>query len=141
MVKKSIVMILILLTFIVGISGCTTKSATNGTFGEKSVSINSILISNNTTAATYNDSDNGSEYYYIDGYLENNNSYDAFNVKVNATAYDVNGNVVATNDSAYLNPTTIPAKGVSEFYMDFPDPNNNIVRYDVKVVYATGTLS
>jgi uncharacterized membrane protein len=141
MVKKTIVMILILLTFIVGISGCTTKSATNGTFGEKSVSINSIFISNNTTADTYNDSDNGSEYYYIDGYLVNNNSNDAFHVKVNATAYDVNGTVVATNDSAYLNPTTIPAKGVSEFYMDFPDPNNNIVRYDVKVVYATGTFS
>jgi uncharacterized membrane protein len=140
MLKKSIVMILILLTFIVGISGCTTKTATNGTFGEKTVSINSILISNNTTADTYNDTDNGTEYYYIDGYLENKNSNDAFNVKVNATAYDANGNVVATNNSAYLNPPTIPAKGVSEFYVEFPDTNNNIVRYDVKIVDATGTL-
>jgi hypothetical protein len=140
MFKKSIVLILILLTVIVGISGCTTKTATNGTFGEKTVSINSILISNNTTADTYNDTNNGNEYYYINGYLVNNNSNDAFNVKVNATAYDANGNVVATNDSAYLNPPTIPAKGVSEFYVDFPDTNNNIVRYDVKVVYATGTL-
>ena len=41
---------------------------------------------------------------------------------------------------AYLNPATIPAKGVSEFYVDFPDPNNNIVRYDVKVVNATANL-
>jgi hypothetical protein len=140
MYKKYFMVIIILLTVIIAVSGCTTKSATNGTFGEKSVSINSMFISNNTTADTYNDSDNGSEYYYIDGYLVNNNSNDAFNVKVNATAYDANGNVVATNDTAYLNPITIPAKGVSEFYMDFPDPNNNIVRYDVKVVYATGTL-
>jgi hypothetical protein len=140
MLKKYFIVILILLTFIVGISGCTTKTTNNGTFGEKSISIDSIFISNNTTAGTYNNSDNGSEYYYIDGYLENNNSYDAFNVKVNATAYDANGTVVATNDSVYLNPTSIPGNGASEFYMDFPDSNNNIVRYDVKVVYATGTL-
>jgi hypothetical protein len=140
MLKKSIIVILLLLTVITAISGCTTKTATNGTFGEKTVSINSILISNNTTADTYNDTANGNEYYYIDGYLVNNNSNDAFNVRVNATAYDANGNVVATNNSAYLNPTTIPAKGVSRFYVDFPDTNNNIVRYDVKIVDATGTL-
>ena len=138
MFKQYFIVILILLTIIAGTSGCTTKTATNGTFGEKTVSINSILISNNTTADTY--TYNGTEYYYIDGYLVNNNSNDAFNVKINATAYDANGNVVATNNSAYLNPTTIPAKGVSEFYIYFPDTNNNIVRYDVKIVDATGTL-
>ena len=65
----STMMILILLIFIVGISGCTTKTATNGTFGEKSVSINSIFISNNSTSDNYNY--NGKEYYYIDGYLVN----------------------------------------------------------------------
>ena len=48
--------------------------------------------------------------------------------------------VIATNNSAYLDPTTIPANGVSEFYVEFPDTNNNIVRYDVKVVSASGTL-
>ena len=138
MFKQSIIVILIILTSIIAISGCTTKTATNGTFGEKVISIDSILISNNTTADTYNY--NGTEYYYIDGYLLNNNSNDAFKVKVNATAYDANGNVVATNDTAYLDPTTIPAKGVSEFYIDFPDTNNNIVRYDVKIVNATATL-
>ena len=37
-----IVIILILLTIIVGISGCTTKTATNGTFGEKTLSIDAI---------------------------------------------------------------------------------------------------
>ena len=140
MVKQSTTVILLSIIIIIAISGCTTKTATNGTFGQKSISIDSILISNNTTADIYNDTDNGIEYYYIYGYLVNNNSNDAFNVKINATAYDVNGNVVATNNSAYLNPTTIPAKGVSEFYVYFPDTNNNIVRYDVKIVDATGTL-
>ena len=102
------------------------------------ISINSIYISNNSTAGNY--TYNGTEYYYIEGYLVNNNSYEAFNVKVNAIAYDANGNVVATNDSAYLDPVSIPANGVSYFYVDFNDPNQKIVRYDVKVVNATGTL-
>ena len=138
MFKQSIIVILLLLTGIIAISGCTTKTATNGTFGEKTISLDSILISNNTTADTFNY--NGTEYYYIDGYLLNNNSNDAFQVKVNATAYDAKGNVIATNDSAYLNPTTIPAKGLSEFYVAFNDTNKKIVRYDVKVVDAKANL-
>lgn len=140
MIKQSIIVILLMFIGIMAISGCTTKTAPNGTFGEKTISINSIYLSNNTTSDIYNDTDNGIEYFYIDGYLVNNNSYDAFNVKIIATAYDANGNIVATNDSAYLNPSSIPGKGASEFYIDFPDNNNNIVRYDVKIVNATATL-
>lgn len=139
MMKRSILLILLLFTAIVTISGCTTKTATNGTFGEKEISLNSILISNNTTSDRYT-TDNGSVYYYIEGYVINNNKYDAFHVKINATAFDVNGNVVATNDSVYLNPNSIPGNGVSYFYFEFPDPNNSIVRYDVKLVDASGTL-
>ena len=138
MFKKYFIITLLILISIIAVSGCTTKTATNGTFGERSISLNSISISNNTTADSY--TDNGTEFYYIDGYLINNNSYDAFNVKIIATAYDANDNVVATNDSAYLNPSSIPAKGAIEFYVDFPESNNNIVRYDVKIVNATGTL-
>lgn len=139
MVKFKIFLI-ILFTLIIGISGCTTKTAANGTFGEKTVSIDSIYLSNNTTSDIYKDTKNNAQYYYIDGYLVNTNSNDAFNVKIIATAYDTNGNVVATNDSAYLSPSSIPAKGASEFYVDFPDNNNDIVRYDVKIVSASGTL-
>ena len=89
MLKKSIIIILLLLTAIISISGCTTKTATNGTFGEKSISIDSIYLSNNSTTGNY--TYNGTEYYYIDGYLVNNNPYDAFNIIVNSTAYDANG--------------------------------------------------
>ena len=138
MFKQSIIVILLVLTAIIGISGCTTKTASNGTFGEKVISIDSILISNNTTAGT--NIYNGTEYYYIDGYLLNNNSNDAFHVKVNTTVYDANGNVVATNDTAYLNPITIPSKGFSEFYVEFNDTNEKIVRYDVKVVDAKASF-
>lgn len=139
MYKKYIIIILFII--IVAISGCTTKTATNGTFGEKTVSISSIYLSNNTTSDLYNNTDTGLQYYYISGYLVNNNSYDALNVKIVSTAYDENGNVVATNDSAYLNPTSLPAKGVSEFYVDFPDNNSNIVKYEVKILSASGTYN
>ncbi len=138
MFRQSIIIILLLLTIVIAVSGCTTKTATNGTFGEKTISIDSIFISNNTTAATENK--NGTEYYYIQGYLENNNSNDSFNVKINATVYDAKGNVVATNNSAYLNPPTIPAKGISFLFIKFKDPNQTIVRYDVKVVNAEGIV-
>lgn len=133
-------LIILLFVFIVGISGCTIKTAPNGTFGEKTVSIDSIYLSNNTTSNTFIGTVTEIEYYYVHGYLINNNSNDAFNVNVIATAYDTNGNVIATNSSASLNPPSIPAKGVSEFYVDFPDPNNNIARYDIKIVNASGTL-
>lgn len=137
MVKYKI-SILIILTLIISVSGCTSKTASNGTFGEKIISINLITLSNNATSG--NDTYNGTEYYYIDGYLENHNSNDAYHVKIATTAYDTNGNVVATNDSVYLNPSSVPAKGVSEFFVSFPDNSRNIVRYDVKILSASGTL-
>ena len=139
MFKKYFIIILLLLTVIVSISGCITKTATNGTFGEKYISLDSITVSNNTTSGNFTDND-GKNYYYIDGYLVNNNSNDAFKVKINATAYDSNGNVVGSNDTPYLNPISIPAKGISEFYVQFPDPNNNIMRYKVKIVNAAANL-
>ena len=138
MFKQLIIIILLILTATVAISGCTTKTATNGTFGQKIISLNSISLSNNTTVGNY--TYNGTKYYYIKGYLINNNQYDAFNVKVNSTAYDTQGDVVATNNSPYLEPVSIPGNGISTFYATFNDSNNSIVRYDVKIVSATGTL-
>jgi len=138
MFKQLIIIILLILTATVAISGCTTKTAANGTFGQKFISLDSIYLSNNTTAGNY--TYNGTEYYYIEGYLINNNQYDAFNVKVNSSAYDSQGSVVATNDSPYLEPVSIPGNGISNFYVRFNDSNNSIARYDVKIVSATGTL-
>jgi len=137
MIKKGISILIIVV--ILAISGCTTK-ASNGTFGEKTISINSIYLSNNATSDIYNDTNTNLQYYYVNGYLINNNSNDAFNVKVIATAYDANGNVISTNKSAYIKPSSIPAKGASEFYVNFPDYSNNIVRYDVKILNASGSL-
>jgi hypothetical protein len=133
MAKKSIIIILMLIAVIVSISGCiTTKTASNGTFGEKTVSINNITIVNNVNASTYEY--NGTNYYYIDGFLKNNNKYDAFNLKMKATVYDANNNVLGVNDTPYLSPKVIPAGGESEFYFEFSDPNNQTVRYDLQLI-------
>jgi hypothetical protein len=138
MFKQLIIVILLILTATVAISGCTTKTAPNGTFGEKFISVDSIYLSNNSTTGNY--TYNGTEYYYIEGYLVNNNSYEAFHVKVNSIVYDANGNVIATNDSAYLDPDSIPGDGFSHFIVEFNDSSQKIVRYEVKVVNATGTF-
>ena len=138
MISKQLMIILLILTATVAISGCTTKTATNGTFGEKSIVLNLVELSNNTTVGNY--TYNGTEYYYIEGYLINKNPYDAFNVKVNSTAYDAHGNVIATNDSPNLDPVSIPSNSNSFFFVEFKDPKNSIMKYDVKVVSAAETI-
>lgn len=139
MLKKYLFIILIIVILSVSVSGCTTKTAANGTFGEKYISVNSIYIADNATSGNFT-ADDGTEYYYMEGYVTNNNQYDAFHVIMNATAYDANGNIVGLNNSAYLEPSTIPGKGASYFYVDFNNSANNIVKVDVKVVDAKGTI-
>lgn len=134
MLKKSILIVLLLLSAVVAVSGCTNKTAPNGTFGQRNLSIDQISLSNNTTAGV--DNFYGDQYYYVKGYLINNNPYDAFNVKVNATAYDAEGNIVSTNNSAYINPPNISADDLSFFYVEFLDNDNKIARAEVKVVDA-----
>jgi hypothetical protein len=126
-----IIILFVLLILIVGISGCTEKKATNGTWGEKPPATSASLqvINSTTDHYTYNETN----YYYVDGYIQNNAESDASNVKIVTTAYDSSGNVFAINDTAYLKPKTVPATGQSEFYAEFEDPDNKIVRYDVKV--------
>lgn len=138
MATKYLIIIIILSIIVAGISGCTSKIATNGTFGEKKVSIDSIVMSNNTTAG-YIDH-NGTEFYYIQGYVENHNPNDAFHVIIETIVYDKNGNIIATNSSPYLEPVNIPANGYSFFYVSFKDPNQVISRYEIKVTDAKSTL-
>ncbi len=132
MSKKSITAILLLLAITVSISGCTTKEAANGTFGEKPVSINNITIVDNVTAE--HSEYNGTNYYYVTGYLKNNNIYDAFNLKMKATTFDAEGNVVAVNETVYLNPKVIPAEGEAFFGFKFIDNDNRIARYELQLI-------
>lgn len=130
--KKFLTVIIIL--FVVGISGCTIKEGETGTFGEKTISLESIKVLNNTTTDYYEY--NGTNYSYIIGTVQNHNKYDAFKVKMKAIAYDEDGEIVATNETVYLEPKNIPASGQSLFYFTFVDQNRTIVKYDVVLVDA-----
>ena len=136
--NKSIISILILLAIIVSISGCTTdKNATNGTFGEKNISIKNITIIDNVTAE--HDEVNGVNYYYITGYLKNNNKYDVYNLKMKATTYDAEGNVVAVNNTVYLEPKVLQVGEESFFGFNFIDNDNRIVRYELQIISGDAT--
>ena len=119
-------------------SGLAINTTTNSTWGEKSISIGAINVLNNSTMDTYEY--NGTSYSYLDGYVRNNNNYDAFNVKMNATAYDEYGNVIATNDTVYLEPKNIPADSESYFYVDFVDQDKKITRIEVNIIDAKSEL-
>lgn len=134
MFKKGLIFLLLFL-LIVSITGCTTKTAPNGTFGEKTISIKNLTIVNNVTTSYYEN--NGTNFYYIRGYMKNNNNYDAFNVKMKAIVYDKDGNMLDVNDTVYLNPKVVPAGGESFFGFRFNDSDNRIVKYELQIISAT----
>lgn len=135
MLKKSIIAILLLITFVISISGCTTsQNATNGTFGEKTVSIDNITIINNVTGE--HKEYNGTNYYYVYGYLKNNNKYEVFNLKMKATVFDADGKVVAVNDTVYLDPKVLSVTSDTFFGFRFADNDSRIVRYELKLISA-----
>ena len=121
-----------------GMSGFAINTTANSTFGEKQISIDAINVLNNSTQDTYEY--NGTTYSYLEGYVQNNNEYDAFNVEMNATAYDEYGNVVATNDSIYLQSKNIPAGSETYFFVNFHDQDNKTVRIEVNVLNAKSKL-
>jgi hypothetical protein len=125
------ILILLMVIVLVGVSGCTEKKATNGTWGEKPVVTTDSLHLINVTTNNYDY--NGTHYYYVEGYIQNTAENDATNVNVITTAYDTTGKVFATNDTAYIKPTSVPALGQSKFFAEFEDPDNKIVRYDAKI--------
>ena len=133
MTTKSLITVLLLLAVIVSISGCTSKTAPNGTFGEKTISLSDMAIVNNVTNGTYQY--NGTNYYYIDGLVKNNNPYDAFDLKMKATIYDVNNNVLGVNDNPYYyNNGPVPTGGEMEFEFEFVDPNNQTDHYSLQLL-------
>jgi hypothetical protein len=133
MQKLLITILILLLLGIVSISGCIDNTKANSTWGEKKISLDAITISNNTTG---NRSETNDSRYYVYGYMDNDNPYEALNVKINVTTYTSNGTVFAVNDTPYLNPVNIPGNGQSYFYARFSDPDKKIVRYDVKILDA-----
>lgn len=134
MLSKNISLILVMI-LIVAVSGCTAKNSTNGTFGDKNISIDKIVIKN-STADHYEYE--GMNYYYVEGYILNNNDYDAFHVKLRVKALDENGTVIATNESVYFEneDSSISARGTKYFYAEFEDPNNITFSYQIEIIDA-----
>ena len=126
-------MMIVLFIGIMFSSGCIDNTKANSTWGEKKISLDAMKVSDNTTG---NRSETNSSRYYVYGYIDNNNPYEALNVKMKVTTYTSNGTVFAVNDTPYLKPSRIPANGESYFYARFSDPNKKIVRYDVKILDA-----
>lgn len=125
MIKKAIILLIIL--FIVGISGCTMKNSVNETFGEKKpVGAESLFVIN-STGEHYDRND--TIYYYVWGYIGNNASEEAKNVNITAQVFDKNGKLIATNSTTSLRPNNIPPKGSSYFYIRFNDTNKIIANY------------
>lgn len=115
-------------------SGCIKDTTANSTWGEKKISLDALKIANNTTAG--NDTYEGTNYYFIEGYVLNNNPFNALEVEMKSTFYAANGSVVTTNNTVYLEPKTIPANGMSYFYFEVADPNKLIVKYKIDIVNA-----
>lgn len=145
--KKTLIPLIFIITLILAVagtvllaekSGLTINATASNTFGEKSISIDAINVLNNSTMDTYEY--NGTTYTYLEGYVQNNNKYDALHVKMNATAYDQYGNVFANNRTVHINSGNIPAEGVSYFYVIYPDPDKKITRIEVNVIDARAKL-
>jgi hypothetical protein len=140
MTTKSLLAVLLLFAVIVSISGCTSKTATNGTFGEQTISLSNMSIVNNVTNGSYQY--NGTNYHYIDGFVKNNNVYDAYDLKMKATIYDVNNTVLAVNDTPYYYSNgPVPAGGEMEFYFEFNDPNNQTDHYSLQLISVSAQAS
>ena len=129
MLKKVIIILIIM--FIVGISGCTIKNSANETFGEKKpVGAESLFIVN-STGEDYDY--NGTIIYYVWGYIGNNGGEQSKNVNVTAKVFDSNGKLIATNSTTNLDPKTIPPKDNSYFYIGFNDTNKIIANYTLNI--------
>lgn len=133
MQKLAALIIMCLLACVLCTSGCIKTTPTNNTFGEKEISLDALKVINTTTG---NYSYEGTNYYYLEGYIKNNDPIDAINVQMTSKFYSANGSVLATNKTVFLNPKIIPAHSESYFYFEIMEPEEMIVNYKIEVISA-----
>lgn len=129
MEKKLVIIILLLFT--VTISGCTFKTDSDQTFGEKAPAKTSDLYLLNTSSDHYDQ--NGTQYYYVWGYVGNKADKGASNVEITAKFYDESGKLIGTNKTSPYKPKVVPPAGKSYFYVGIKDQNVSIVKYDLSL--------
>lgn len=135
MCKIYVVFFFSMILIILIISGCINNAQTNNTWGEKKISIDAIKISQNTT---WNRSETNQSRYSVYGYIDNDNPFEAINMKIKITTYYVNGTSFAVNTTPYIDPKNIPGKGSSFFYARFHDPDQKIHNFTVEILSAKG---
>lgn len=129
MLKKLIIILIIM--FIVGISGCTIKNSANETFGEKKpVGAESLFIIN-STGQDYEY--NGTTTYYVWGYIGNNGGEPSKNVNITAKVFDEKRELIATNSTTKLKPPVINPKSNSYFFISFNDSRKIIANYTLNI--------
>ncbi len=135
--EKKFVLIIIfsLLVSVLANSGCIENTKANSTWGEKKISMDAIKVSQNTTG---NYSETNESRYYVYGYIENDNPFEAVNLKMKITTFYENGTVFAVNTTPIISPKNIPGKGSSFFYARFHDPHQNIHNFTVEISSAKG---
>lgn len=133
--KFTIILTLSLIVMVLANSGCIDNTKGNSTWGERQISLDDIKISANTTG---NYSENNQSRYYVYGYLDNDNPFEAINTKIKITTYYENGTVFAVNETPTIYPKNIPGKGSSYFYARFHDPDKLIYNFTVDILDAKG---
>ena len=115
----------------VSISGCTFKTESDDTFGQKpNATINDLYIVN-STGDHYDQ--NGTQYYYVWGYVGNKAGNQAHNVQITVKFYSENGTLIETNTTTPYKPKIIPPEGQSYYYVAFKDPNKIISNYTISL--------
>ncbi|MDI6644544.1 MAG: FxLYD domain-containing protein [Methanobacteriaceae archaeon] len=84
----------------------------------------------NLKAVVLNESRDNSGDLILEGEVVNIGNKDINSVTINATAFDSDGNIIAT-DNTISNPSIIPAGGKATFTVKFNDKNREIVRYSI----------
>lgn len=133
--KYTIILTFFLVVMFLANSGCIDNTKANSTWGEKQILMDAIKISDNTTG---NYTETNESRYYVYGYLNNYNPFEAINPKIKVTTYYENGTVFAVNETPTVYPNNIPGKGSSYFYALFYDPNKQIKNFTVEILDANG---
>lgn len=115
----------------VAISGCTFKTESDSTFGQKpNATINDVYIVNST--GDHFDR-NGTQYYYVWGYVGNKAGNQAPNVQIKVKFYSEKGTLIGTNITTPYRPKIIPPEGQSYYFVRLEDSNKTITNYTISL--------
>ncbi|MDP3034085.1 MAG: FxLYD domain-containing protein, partial [Methanobacteriaceae archaeon] len=76
---------------------------------------------------------NGTQYYYVWGYVGNKAGNQAPNVEITVKFYSENGTLIGTNTTSPTRPKIIPPEGQAYYYAGFKDPNKTISNYTISL--------